>query len=133
MNSQDRDMNTIGTRIRGWFDVVGNGTAASILAVGVFFAAIAFIAYLSGNASVLAVAVGVSIPTFYFLAHQILQNEARAKSDEALLKLNLKVMGVLEEQAKSTADIAKLTSEPSDNGASLGSIVLEGTAKDRAD
>ena len=70
---------------------------------------------------------------FYFLAHQILQNEARAKSDEALLKLNLKVVGVLEEQAKSTADIAKLTSKPSENGATLGNIILEGTVKDRAD
>ena len=36
MNSQDKDTNTIGARIRGWFDVVGNGTAASILAVGGF-------------------------------------------------------------------------------------------------
>ena len=92
-----------------------------------FFVAIALIAHLSGYGPLLGVAVGGSIPAFFFLVHRILDNEARAKSDENVRIIGIELAKVRAQQAESTAAIAKLTSEQSENKA----VVVDGVVKDK--
>ena len=105
---KDRNTSSFGARFRKWFSIVGKGDAALILAIGSFFAVIAYIAHLSGNEGILAVAIGAGLPLFFSLAYQILRNDASANANDAMTKM-----------VSETAEVAKARLEH-DKRLSLG-------------